>query len=107
MASNYLWRRCLAGTPGALSTFPEVPPDGHQVRAVPPGFKPLSEPENPFLSVYGKYGYVGDLYGHFGQACVHTRNNFDLESAPGIAKYRAYIDEAADLVRKMTKKDAS
>ncbi|HEX7191338.1 MAG TPA: FAD-binding and (Fe-S)-binding domain-containing protein [Thermoanaerobaculia bacterium] len=45
-----------------------------------------------------KYEYVGDLYGHFGQGCVHTRNNFDLESAKGIAKYRSYIDEAADLV---------
>ena len=44
-----------------------------------------------------KYGYVGDLYGHFGQACVHTRNNFDLETTEGIAKYRAYVDEAADL----------
>jgi FAD/FMN-containing dehydrogenase/Fe-S oxidoreductase len=44
-----------------------------------------------------KYGYVGDLYGHFGQACVHTRNDFDLESAAGVAKYRAYVDEAADL----------
>ena len=44
-----------------------------------------------------KYEYIGDLYGHFGQACVHTRNNFDLESREGIAKYRAYIDEAADL----------
>jgi len=44
-----------------------------------------------------KYGYRGDLYGHFGQACVHTRNDFDLESAPGIAKFRAYLDEAADL----------
>jgi Fe-S oxidoreductase len=44
-----------------------------------------------------KYAYIGDLYGHFGQACVHTRNNFDLESAAGIAKFRAYLDEAADL----------
>jgi FAD/FMN-containing dehydrogenase/Fe-S oxidoreductase len=44
-----------------------------------------------------KYEYIGDLYGHFGQACVHTRNNFDLETREGIAKYRSYIDEAADL----------
>jgi FAD/FMN-containing dehydrogenase/Fe-S oxidoreductase len=44
-----------------------------------------------------KYHYRGDLYGHFGQACVHTRNDFDLESEPGIAKFRAYLDEAADL----------
>src|SRR5207302_11355643 len=28
---------------------------------------------------------------------VHTRNNFDLETADGIKKYRSYIDEAADL----------
>lgn len=47
--------------------------------------------------LFEKYGYRGDLYGHFGQACVHTRNDFDLESAGGIAKYRAYVDEAADL----------
>ena len=48
-------------------------------------------------ALLNKYGYSGDLYGHFGQACVHTRNNFDLESAPGIARFRAYLDEAADL----------
>jgi FAD/FMN-containing dehydrogenase/Fe-S oxidoreductase len=47
-----------------------------------------------------KYGYRGDFYGHFGQACVHTRNDFDLQSAAGIAKFRAYIDEAADLCMK-------
>jgi FAD/FMN-containing dehydrogenase/Fe-S oxidoreductase len=45
-----------------------------------------------------KYEYSGDLYGHFGDGCVHTRNNFDLESEGGIAKYRAFIDDAADLV---------
>jgi FAD/FMN-containing dehydrogenase/Fe-S oxidoreductase len=45
-----------------------------------------------------KYHYVGDLYGHFGQGCVHTRNDFDLESLEGIEKYRSYIDEASDLV---------
>ncbi len=47
--------------------------------------------------LFAKYGYRGDFYGHFGQACVHTRNDFDLESAAGIAKYRAYVEEAADL----------
>jgi FAD/FMN-containing dehydrogenase/Fe-S oxidoreductase len=45
-----------------------------------------------------KYDYVGDLYGHFGQGCVHTRNNFDLETPHGIEKYRSFIDEASDLV---------
>src|SRR5581483_11990709 len=44
-----------------------------------------------------RYHYTGDLYGHFGQACVHTRIDFDLETAEGIRKYRSFIDEAADL----------
>ena len=45
-----------------------------------------------------EYGYRGSLYGHFGHACVHTRLNFDLESKEGIAKYRKFVEGAADLV---------
>jgi FAD/FMN-containing dehydrogenase len=30
-----------------------------------------------------KYNYVGPLYGHFGQGCVHTRLTFDLQTADG------------------------
>ena len=44
------------------------------------------------------FGYRGTLYGHFGHACVHTRINFDLESEEGIAKFRRFMEEAADLV---------
>jgi FAD/FMN-containing dehydrogenase/Fe-S oxidoreductase len=44
------------------------------------------------------HGYHGTLYGHFGHACVHTRINFDLQSQPGISKYRKFVEEAADLV---------
>ena len=44
------------------------------------------------------YGYRSALYGHFGHACVHMRINFDLESKEGIAKYRKFAEEAADLV---------
>jgi len=44
------------------------------------------------------FGYKGSLYGHFGHACVHTRLNFDLESKEGIAKFRKFVEEAADLV---------
>jgi FAD/FMN-containing dehydrogenase/Fe-S oxidoreductase len=44
------------------------------------------------------YGYHSPMYGHFGQGCVHTRINFDLESEPGIRKFRAFLDQAADLV---------
>jgi FAD/FMN-containing dehydrogenase/Fe-S oxidoreductase len=45
-----------------------------------------------------RYQYTGDFYGHFGDGCVHTRTNFDLGTEPGIAKFRAFIEEAADLV---------
>jgi FAD/FMN-containing dehydrogenase/Fe-S oxidoreductase len=44
------------------------------------------------------YGYRGSLYGHFGHGCVHTRINFDLQSKDGIAKFRKFMEEAADLV---------
>ncbi|MGA8154283.1 MAG: FAD-linked oxidase C-terminal domain-containing protein [Terriglobales bacterium] len=44
------------------------------------------------------YGYRSALYGHFGHACVHMRLNFDLQSQPGIANYRKFVEEAADLV---------
>jgi len=46
----------------------------------------------------GDFQYKGSLYGHFGHACVHTRLNFDLQSNEGIAKFRKFVEEAADLV---------
>jgi len=45
-----------------------------------------------------RYGYGGAFYGHLGQGCMHTRNDFDLTSAAGVAGFRAYMEEAADLV---------
>ncbi len=47
--------------------------------------------------LWGEFGYSGAWYGHFGQGCVHTRNNFDLSSVEGLATYRAYVERAADL----------
>ncbi len=48
--------------------------------------------------MFAAYGYKGSLYGHFGHGCVHTRINFDLQSKEGIAKFRRFMEEAADLV---------
>jgi FAD/FMN-containing dehydrogenase/Fe-S oxidoreductase len=48
--------------------------------------------------MFAVYGYKGSLYGHFGHGCVHTRINFDLQSKDGIAKFRKFMEEAADLV---------
>jgi FAD/FMN-containing dehydrogenase/Fe-S oxidoreductase len=44
------------------------------------------------------FNYRGTLYGHFGHGCVHNRMNFDLESTAGIAKFRKFMEAAADLV---------
>src|SRR5581483_3336028 len=45
-----------------------------------------------------RYEYRSVMYGHFGHGCVHGRMTFDMESAAGIRKYRAFVEEAADLV---------
>jgi FAD/FMN-containing dehydrogenase/Fe-S oxidoreductase len=49
-------------------------------------------------ALYKKYDYIGALYGHFGQGCIHTRITFDLASAAGIEKWRRFMDEATTLV---------
>ena len=60
-------------------------------------------PENLGLYLRGirdlwvEFGYSGAWYGHFGQGCVHTRNNFDLSSIEGLRQYRAFVERAADL----------
>jgi Fe-S oxidoreductase len=48
--------------------------------------------------LFERYGYGCDLYGHFGQGCVHTRIDFDLETAEGIRTFRAFLHDAAKLV---------
>ena len=48
--------------------------------------------------MFADFGYKGSLYGHFGHGCVHTRINFDLQTKQGIAKFRKFIEQAADLV---------
>jgi FAD/FMN-containing dehydrogenase/Fe-S oxidoreductase len=49
-------------------------------------------------ALMGSHGYRGALYGHLGHGCMHTRNNFELHTEAGLRRWRAYLDEAADLV---------
>jgi FAD/FMN-containing dehydrogenase/Fe-S oxidoreductase len=70
--------------------------EGWEDASVPPNR--LGDYLRDFRKLLQKFEYEGDLYGHFGQGCVHTRIDFDLESATGIDKYRHFLDEAADLV---------
>jgi FAD/FMN-containing dehydrogenase/Fe-S oxidoreductase len=80
-----------AFVPGEAATW-----EGWEDAAVPP--ERLGAYLRDFRRLQRRYGYRGALYGHFGQGCVHTRTNFDLETPGGIARFRAFIGEAADLV---------
>jgi Fe-S oxidoreductase len=48
--------------------------------------------------LFERYGYQPSLYGHFGMGLVHCRVQFDLQSSAGVAQYRAFMNDAADLV---------
>ncbi|MDH1692568.1 FAD-binding and (Fe-S)-binding domain-containing protein [Pseudomonas sp. TYF_15] len=51
-----------------------------------------------FKSIVSSYGYKTNLYGHFGDGCIHSRITFDLKSQDGLDNWRAFLDEAAHLV---------
>jgi len=70
--------------------------EGWEDSAVPP--EKLGAYLRDLRRLYEKHRYEGDFYGHFGQGCLHTRINFDLETKEGVAKVRRFLDEAADLV---------
>ena len=50
------------------------------------------------VALFDKYGYEPAVYGHFGDGLVHCSVAFDLKSEKGIDAWRAFLDEAADLV---------
>jgi Fe-S oxidoreductase len=50
--------------------------------------------------LFDRYDYHPALYGHFGQGCIHCRVQFDLVTQAGIEKFRAFLDDAADLVHR-------
>jgi FAD/FMN-containing dehydrogenase/Fe-S oxidoreductase len=83
---------------GATSHVPGEPPgwEGWEDSAVAP--ERLGVYLRDLQKLMSGYGYRSSLYGHFGHACVHMKINFDLESAKGIADYRKFAEEAADLV---------
>ncbi len=92
-----LWKVRESGL-GATAWVPGQPDGwpGWEDSAVPP------EKVGPYLGdlreLFDKYDYHPSLYGHFGQGCIHCRVGFDLYTAEGVKKFRAFVDEAADLV---------
>ena len=83
---------------GATSYVPGEPMnwEGWEDAAVSP--EKLGGYLRDLRKMFSDFGYKGSLYGHFGDGCVHNRLNFDLQSEGGIAKFRRFIEEAADLV---------
>ena len=96
-----LWQAREAGlgatahVPGQRDTF-----EGWEDSAVAPDR--LGDYLRDLNGLYEEFDYADDLmpslYGHFGQGCVHTRIPFDLYTTEGVAKYRRFMERAADLV---------
>jgi Fe-S oxidoreductase len=95
--ARFLWAVRESGL-GATGHVPGKPLmwEGWEDAAVAP--EKLGRYLRELRKLLERYEYGGDLYGHFGDGCVHTRTNFDLTSQPGIARFRSFLDEAADLV---------
>ncbi|MGH9483263.1 MAG: FAD-binding oxidoreductase, partial [Terriglobales bacterium] len=83
---------------GATAFVPGRPPgwEGWEDAAVAP--ERLGSYLRAMHGLMGRYGYEAPMYGHFGEGCVHMRINFDLESEAGILAFRAFLDEAAEVV---------
>ncbi|HEX8929212.1 MAG TPA: FAD-linked oxidase C-terminal domain-containing protein, partial [Actinomycetota bacterium] len=83
---------------GATARVPGRPPhhEGWEDSAVAP--ERVGAYLRDLRKLLDRHGYGGAFYGHLGQGCMHTRNDFDLTSREGVAAFRAYLEEAADLV---------
>ncbi|MGH9123703.1 MAG: FAD-binding and (Fe-S)-binding domain-containing protein [Acidimicrobiales bacterium] len=92
-----VWRAREAGL-GATTLVPgeAMAWAGWEDSAVPPDR--LAPYLRDLRALMDSFGYRGAFYGHFGDGCVHTRVSYDLTSAPGIARYRDFVEQAADLV---------
>ena len=96
-AEQHVWEVREAGL-GATAFVPGEPDtyEGWEDSAVPP--ERLGEYLRELRKLTDRYGYHSALYGHYGQGCVHARWNFDLVTAEGIATWRRFLDDAAELV---------
>ncbi|XRQ08804.1 FAD-binding and (Fe-S)-binding domain-containing protein, partial [Actinomadura welshii] len=94
--SGDLWKIREAG----LGTTAFPPGEDHwpgwEDSAVPPSR--LGEYIPALRDLMDRHGLTGAMYGHFGQGCIHSRVSFDLRTPEGLATYRAFMTEAADLV---------
>ncbi|MFI9721408.1 FAD-binding and (Fe-S)-binding domain-containing protein [Streptomyces sp. NPDC052396] len=88
-------REAAAGTATRLPDGGEAWP-GWEDCAVPPAR--LGAYLRDFRALLRRYGLRGAPYGHFGEGCVHVRIDFDLLSAEGVRRFRAFSADLAELV---------
>jgi len=69
---------------------------GWEDAAVPPAR--LGAYLQAFRALMAEHGRTGMVYGHFGEGCVHVRIDHDLHSDGGRVAFRAFQEDAADLV---------
>ncbi len=76
-------------------------PDGGEAW---PGWEDAAVPPQRFGSYLREFDALlarhrrrGAYYGHFGDGCLHVRIDFDLLTRPGIADFRSFMIDAADL----------
>src|SRR4051812_11458082 len=95
-----LWKVRESGL-GVTAMVPGKPTSGPgwEDSAVPPD--QLGDYLRAVGRLWAQYGYDADMYGHFGQGVLHCRIDFDLVTAKGLRDFRAYMDDAADLVVRM------
>lgn len=69
---------------------------GWEDAAVPP--EHLGAYLRDFREVLDAHGITGLIYGHFGGGCVHVRLDMPLDTAAGVRRTRAFLEDAADTV---------
>ncbi|MEV6177994.1 FAD-binding and (Fe-S)-binding domain-containing protein [Streptomyces sp. NPDC052015] len=92
-----LWRvrEDAAGTATRMPDGSEAWP-GWEDCAVPPAR--LGAYLRDFRALLTAHGLRGTPYGHFGEGCIHVRIDFDLLTESGIARFRRFSEDLADLV---------
>ncbi|MCX3286672.1 FAD-binding and (Fe-S)-binding domain-containing protein [Streptomyces sp. NEAU-H22] len=92
-----LWRirEDASGTATRMPDGTEAWP-GWEDCAVPPAR--LGAYLRDFRALMTAHGLRGTPYGHFGDGCIHVRIDFDLLTAPGVARFRRFSEELAELV---------
>ena len=76
-------------------------PDGDEAW---PGWEDAAVPPEKFGAYLREFDALlqrhkrrGAYYGHFGDGCLHIRIDFDLLTAAGVAGFRSFMEDAADL----------